>query len=274
MSKKYEELTFADDFMFCKILTSNPDLCHELLELILGHKVGRFTRLDKQKPIELTADGKGIRFDVYSEDDSGTVFDCEMQTSNGKNLPKRSRYYQGMIDLNLIERGAEYSKLKRSYVIFICTFDVFGKGLHKYSFENTCKELPELSLGDESTKIFLCAGSNADDVSDDMKDFLEWLAGQSTCKSKLVQNLIGAVQKARNHEEWRLEYMTLLMRDQEMIQKGREEGRMQGRDQTLFSLVQDGILEPSVAAEKANMPLGEFEAAMQKAGYSVPVLAR
>ena len=68
--------------------------------------------------------------------------------------------------------------------------------------------------------------------------------------------------------------MTLLMRDQEMIQKGREEGRMEGRDQTLFSLVQDGILEPSVAAEKANMSLGEFEAAMQKAGYSVPVLAR
>lgn len=115
-----------------------------------------------------------------------------------------------------------------------------------------------------------------------MKDFLEWLVSQSTCKSKLVQNLIGAVQKARNHEEWRLEYMTLLMRDQEMIQKGREEGRKaghmagltEGRDQTLFSLVQDGLLEPSVAAEKANMPLGEFEAAMQKAGYSVPVLAR
>ena len=75
--------------------------------------------------------------------------------------------------------------------------------------------------------------------------------------------------------------MTLLMRDQEMIQKGREEGRMEGqieghktglvegRDQTLFSLVQDGILEPSVAAEKANMSLGEFEVAMQKAGYSI-----
>ena len=35
------------------------------------------------------------------------------------------------------------------------------------------------------------------------------------------------VQKARNHEEWRLEYMTLLMRDQEMIRRGREEGRLQ-----------------------------------------------
>ena len=72
-----------------------------------------------------TADGKGIRFDVYSEDDSGIVYDCEMQTSKKDNLPKRTRYYQGMIDLNLLERGADYKELKKSYVIFICPFDQF-----------------------------------------------------------------------------------------------------------------------------------------------------
>lgn len=113
-AKKYDDLTFTDDFMFCKVMTTNPELCHELLELILGKKVGAFTRLDQQKPIEMTADGKGIRFDVYSEDDSGIVYDCEMQTSKKDNLPKRTRYYQGMIDLNLLERGADYKELKKS----------------------------------------------------------------------------------------------------------------------------------------------------------------
>ena len=159
-AKKYEDLTFTDDFMFCKVMTTNPELCHELLELILGKKVGAFTRLDQQKPIEMTAD---------------------------------------------------------------------GKGLHKYTFENRCKEMPELVLGDESTKIFLCAGGNADDVSDDMKDFLNWLTTEQTGDSRLVNELEKAVQKAKKHEEWKVEYMTLLMRDQEMIQKGREEGRKEGR---------------------------------------------
>ena len=60
-------------------------------------------------------------------------------------------------------------------VIFICPFDVFEKGLHKYTFENQCIEMPELKLYDETRKIFLCAGGTADDVSDDMKDFLDWL---------------------------------------------------------------------------------------------------
>ena len=36
--KEYEELNFTDDFMFCKVMTNNPDLCHELLELIIGHR--------------------------------------------------------------------------------------------------------------------------------------------------------------------------------------------------------------------------------------------
>lgn len=43
MQKNYEELDFTDDFMFCKVLTNNPELCHELLELVIGKNVGKFT---------------------------------------------------------------------------------------------------------------------------------------------------------------------------------------------------------------------------------------
>ena len=229
MGKKYEELEFTDDFMFCKILTSNPELCRELLELIIGKKVGTFLRQEKQKPIEITADGKGIRFDVYSEDDQNIVYDCEMQTTNNHNLSKRTRYYQGMIDLNLIQRGDDYNKLKKSYIIFICPFDAFGKGLHKYTFRNYCEELPELMLGDESTKIFLCAGGETEDVSGEMKDFLDWMSTGKMGNSNIVKDLARAVQKARDHEEWRLEYMTLLMRDNQMREEGRQEGRREGR---------------------------------------------
>ena len=143
-----------------------------------------------------------------------------MQTTENRNLPKRSRYYQGMIDLNLIERGADYSELKKSYVIFICPFDAFEAGLHKYTFESICKELPQINLGDEATKIFLCASGDADDVSSDMKDFLDWLSGKQG-RSRLVGKLENAVQKVKDHKEWRTEYMTLLMRDQEMMRKGR-----------------------------------------------------
>ena len=142
--KTFDELTFTDDFMFCKTLQNNEDLCKELLELILGKKIKQIAYPENQKAIEITSDGKGIRLDIYVEDEDETVYDVEMQAVESRNLPKRSRYYQGMIDLNLIERGADYQELKKSYVIFICLNDYFGKGLHKYSFLGLCKEMPEL----------------------------------------------------------------------------------------------------------------------------------
>lgn len=37
--KKYEKLTFTDDFMFCKVMQNNPDLCKHLIELIIGKKI-------------------------------------------------------------------------------------------------------------------------------------------------------------------------------------------------------------------------------------------
>ena len=118
--KKYEELTFTDDFMFCKVMQNNPDLCKHLIELIIGKKITMITYPDTQKAIEITADGKGIRMDVYVEGDEGTIYDIEMQTSMLSNLNKRARYYQGMIDLNTIERGADYKELRKTYIIFLC----------------------------------------------------------------------------------------------------------------------------------------------------------
>ena len=75
---------------------------------------------------------------------SDTVYNIEMQNGHHKNLPKRTRYYQGMIDLNLLDKGMDYTQLKQSFVIFVCTFDPFHIGRHVYTFENRCVEDPNL----------------------------------------------------------------------------------------------------------------------------------
>lgn len=54
--------------------------------------------------------------------------------------------------------------------------------------------------------------------------------------------------------------MTLLMRDQEMMRKGIQQGTMT----TLFSLVEDGILTLDDAASRVNMTPEEFKEAMEK----------
>ena len=238
--EKYQQLQFRDDFLFCKILTERPDIAKELLELILNVRIEKVVP-QKQKSIEITAEGRGIRLDVYLDDEEGTVYDLEMQTTKKTDLPKRTRYYQGMIDLDLINRGAKFRELKKSYIIFICTEDPFDEGRHIYSFENVCKENPERKLGDEAYKVLLNASGTQNDVSDNLLDFFRLiLTGEGN--SELSRKIEGEVEKARQHEEWRIEYMTLYMRDQEKIEEGikigREEGREEGREAERTKMIQ------------------------------------
>lgn len=69
-------------------------------------------------------EAKSIRLDVYVKDNKDIIYNIEMQSSDTKELPKRSRYYQRMIDLQLIDKGNKsYNKLNRTYIISICPFD-------------------------------------------------------------------------------------------------------------------------------------------------------
>ena len=133
MGKQYEELGITDAFMFAKVM-SNKEICKPVLEQILNIKIRDIEYLDYEETIQIAPGSKSIRLDIYVEDDKNTVFNLEMQTTNYEELPKRSRYYQDIIDLKLIEKGQSYDILKTSYVIFICTFDFFEKNRSIYVF--------------------------------------------------------------------------------------------------------------------------------------------
>ncbi|MEH2957408.1 Rpn family recombination-promoting nuclease/putative transposase [Candidatus Merdisoma sp. JLR.KK006] len=97
--KNWEELGISNDFLFGKVM-QNPELCKELLQRILPDlNIERIEYPELQKNINVDMDAHSVRLDVYVKDDKETVYDIEMQVSDTKELPKRSRYYQGMIDL-------------------------------------------------------------------------------------------------------------------------------------------------------------------------------
>lgn len=258
----YKTLGFSNDFMFGHIM-QDPKICKPFLERVLGIKIRRIEYLEMQKGIDLNTDSKSIRLDVYVEDDANTVYNCEMQTTSNRNLPKRSRYYQGIIDLNLIHKGEDYGKLKKSFVIFICTFDPFGKNLYKYTFRNICKEFPELELEDDTWKIFLSTkGMNEEEISPELADLLHYIENsdlEEGCQDPLLCDIHDALEAARNNEEWRREFMTLELLKNECREEGREEGRKEGRSegenrlQNLFSL----LLKAGRTAEMESILYGD-----------------
>ena len=241
----WEELGISNDFLFGKVM-QDAELCRELLQRILPDlKIERIEYPEAQKSIRLDMDAKSVRLDVYVKDDRNTVYDIEMQATDTKELPKRTRYYQSMIDLQMIDKGEDYEEMKPCYIIFICPFDAFGKGRHIYTFENMCREEKDLLLEDGARKIFLNADSEMDDVSAELKAFLDYVAGKDP-EDSFVRKLEEAVRKAKKNREWRHEYMTLLMRDRQNYKKGKIDGKMEGQKMMLEliqKLMADGRLD-------------------------------
>lgn len=151
-------LSPSDGFLFGEVM-QDEQTCRTVLGIILGRPVGRVVYLNKEQQMEAKTayhKYKGIRPGIYFQDDGDTCYSVEMQTRNRYHLPKRSRHYQGMMDVHMLPAGeVDYNRLSDSIIIFICTFDLFGKGLCRYTFENTCLEQPGLKLSDGAVRIFL-----------------------------------------------------------------------------------------------------------------------
>jgi len=255
--KSYDELTIQDNFIFQKIMR-NKRICKQTLERLLDIDIKDISYPEEEKSIDVRLDSKSIRMDVYVNDENGTVFNVEMQTSkNMEELSKRTRYYQAMIDIDLLEKGQDYDALNNTYIIFICTFDIFKGKRHKYTFSNLCEEDNGVKLNDGTTKMFLSTKGEKDDVSKALKNFLDYVDGHAPA-DELMKEIDTEVMTVKSCDEWRREYMTLELEIRKREKIEREKGRIEGKIELIKNLMKNMKLSAEAAMEAAGIPKKEF----------------
>jgi len=249
--KPWDELTIQDDYMF-KLIMGVKRICLSLLQSILHVEIADIHYLETEKSVDARYQGKGIRMDVYVRDDANTVYNIEMQVRmpEGKSLFKRTRYYQSMIDADLLETGADYDDLNKTIIIFICPFDPFGKGRHIYTFRSFCAEDKTLELSDDATKIFLNAKGTLNDVDESIKAFLDYVNG-IVCNDPLVRAIDEEIRRIKEENEERVSYMTFAMKMMEERKEGFKEGKAEGLAEGLASSIRNMMKNMGVSLEKA-----------------------
>ena len=199
-------------------------ICKEVIETILGIKVGWIEFLTSQYEIEIDPESKTIAMDVYLRDEK-KIINVELQNGHRLELPKRSRYYQAAADIDNTSPGELYSEMKDNYVIFICTFDPFLQGKAFYKFENIClNEDKPLRLNDGTYKIFL--NTAADDLTlldPELKLFYDYIR-RGTADSTLTEKINSSITELKEDRETRRKYMTYTTRIAEAKSEAREEG--------------------------------------------------
>ena len=246
--KPLKDLNLLDRFLFAEAM-EDPENMRTVLEIILGKDVVLKHLPQVEKETRTSPAYRFAKLDVWAEDTEDVVYDTEVQGRNTKNLPRRSRYYESLIDVKLLEPGEkDFNKINDVYIILIAPFDLFGKERYMYTFRMTCKEDTSIPLNDGATRIFLNThGKNPEEVSPELVELLRYIEHTTqdvadSCTSSRIHEMQERICSIKSSEEVSVKYMQrweeLQMERDEARAEGREEGRVEGREEGRNSMAQ------------------------------------
>ncbi|MBR3705563.1 MAG: Rpn family recombination-promoting nuclease/putative transposase [Firmicutes bacterium] len=237
-------LPFTNDFIFGMVMR-NPDICADFLNTILPKEKFREVKMkmpdnplfseelempedfdiekmtiEIQKSLRFEKGKHGVRFDAYAETPEQSA-EIEMQTYEEKHIGKRSRFYRSNIDMDQLEAGDSYEKLKRTFIIMITTYDPFNLDCAVYFFQSFDIE-NDLILNDYTYTMVLNTACSYDRIPEHLQALYEYINDPSKCEgSTLVKAIDARVQKF-NTPEWRRRQMTFEHMLKRESRKGQE----------------------------------------------------
>ena len=222
--------------------TEELENCKTIIELTTGLRLKSLKWKSGQKVIHNLPGKRGIRLDFIAEAEDERIFDVEMQNRNEGNIPKRTRFYQALIDSPLLKSGERgFDKMNPLYIIIICNYDPYGERKYCYTFENQCREVPGLRLGDGVTKLLLSTkGENEEEVPKELVDFLNYVTESNEkglpdeCDERL-KRLHESIQEIKESADMEVEYMKMEERERII----RDEGKKVGRIETILEILED-----------------------------------
>lgn len=226
----------------------NVGRSQELKAVDVGQEMLRKEKEVKAEQVILNKSGKrAIRLDAWALDIKNRQFDMEMQNdAKGDDVRKRSRFYQGMLDTPILKSGKEtrYKQLPSTTIIFITQDDIFGKDLAMYTFVEQCEEVPELSLEDGTSKIFLNMTSR--NGRPELVSLLQYMKYTTlnnenvTVKDDRILSLDRIVEEVKQSEEWEAVRMNIL---EIGFEQGKERGIIEGKKEGIIEGRKRGIKE-------------------------------
>ena len=259
-------INLSDFALFLSVM-KNKTAYQNTLSIIMNEPDIELEEVKVEQVILNKMGKRAIRLDAWARSKDERQFNMEMENFSGKDsIPKRSRFYQGLMDTPILKsgKGTKYKELPSTVIIFITQEDIFGKNLAKYTFEETCREVEGLSLEDGTTKIFLNMTSK--NGSKELVSLLQYMKNTNmdnpdiTVKDKRILELDRIVREVKQSEEWEAVEMNIL---EIGIAHGKTEGISSGEYKKLINLINRKKQKGQSASEIAEI-LEEREELVQR----------
>ncbi|EEX24194.1 hypothetical protein HMPREF0974_00782 [Lactobacillus jensenii 115-3-CHN] len=228
---------FTNDEIFGSIM-QNKRFCKAIIQAALPDvNVVLVESIDAQKELGPKSDkrSKSVRLDIAVKDQSGNLYDCEMQVNNNHDIGPRMRYYQSSMDRDTLDRGEPYTSLSRTYLIFLCAFDPFGKGKLRYSFHLYDDEDKSIQLKNNAENIIINSKGSGNENIDLLN--LKKLMNDDKIESKgIFKEIQTKIQEYNDDPKRRNLMRTAELRMKEETAVAEKRGREAGDKNTVRSL--------------------------------------
>jgi len=243
VATRLEDLNLINRFLFDEVMEDRESY-QATVSILLGEDIELLAKPETEKELRVSPELREIRLDVVSMDRSGKLYYTEMQQKDTKNLRRRSRYYQAQLDVSLLEPGSkDFNLLNDSCLILVAPFDIFERGLYRYTFAIFCKECPDLKLEDGATRVFInTKGKNKWAFTQEFLDFMEYLTNTTDevaekTESYRIKRIHEQVKRIRLSEKMGVKYMQLWEEKAYIREEGLEQGLAEGRDKHLINII-------------------------------------
>lgn len=250
--KPLEDLTLMDDYMFYAVMNNNKNLLIKLLQCILDITIIDLDYSKGQETVKDGYDSRGVRLDVFARDENDRWYNIEVQTTDKKDIPERSRYNQAVLDVDRLKPGDRFNELKECFVIFITKFDTHGRDKKLYWFESRDRYEEDLLFGNGVNNVIVNVTGKNGKVSKDLAEVIEYLRTGET-SDDYTQELDKEVKTVKRSDERKAEYMRYIRYEDEL----RLDERLRTRAEAVMNLMDTMHLDVDTILE--NMKVKESD---------------
>ena len=119
--------------------------------------------------------------------------------------------------------------MKKSIIIFICPFKLFGGKRQIYTFNNYCKENKRIKLKDETTKIFITTkGKKSEKLNFDLESLIDYINGGDP-DNLFVKKIEKEIKDIKSQEKERVNYMLSSLTYTDSIREDKDIGHKEGK---------------------------------------------
>ena len=220
--KEYNLLSDA----FMSVALRDIPACQYVLRILTGIKNLKVREVRPQYRVSKIESHDAV-LDVLAEDETGRLFDLEIQRADTLDHARRTRFYSSMIDSNYLEKGKTYSDLPEVYVIYVSETDLWKAGYTTYELEKKFRK-SNVSYDDGQHVLYIIAAVNDGSETAKLMDYFKTADPDDMEHGELSQR----VHFLKCDEGGLSEMCEVTERIYKMGREdGRDEGRAEGREE-------------------------------------------